>query len=111
MADVAAMWDSACAVRCRPAIDSQWWRGVSDRSVRSRTLALRYMLGDFPGQLWNVGPVSIAASDIEKIKRMPRLVGALVLSMILIEASFERLGREERTCSMTGAQGVIMIPS
>lgn len=81
-------------------------------SVESgRTLAVRYMLADFPDQLWNLGPVSIAASGIKKIEKMPRLVRTLVLSMKLVDKSFQPIEREGRTCSMTGAQDVIVEPS
>lgn len=69
------------------------------------------MLADFPDQLWNLGPISIAASGIKEIEKMPRLVRTLVLSMMLVDKSFQRFESEGRTCSMTGAQDVIVEPS
>ena len=37
------------------------------------------MLGNFSDQLGNLRPIAIAASGIEKIKEMPRLVWAPML--------------------------------
>lgn len=63
---------------------------VSDEDKRvggGRTLALRYMLADFSDQLWNFGPIAIAASGIQEIEKMPRLVRRLMLSLMLVDKS------------------------